>query len=101
MAAPTNAANVKNALANSEPSTHGTDRRLRNVCVDGGHLAHRTRYAQCATFSGSRRHHRRLGAADTRTPWPREAAAPVKTGRSSLKQKSKKALTRGTLRKSR
>jgi hypothetical protein len=24
MAAPTNAANVKNALANSEPSTHGT-----------------------------------------------------------------------------
>jgi hypothetical protein len=26
MAAPTNAANVKNALANSEPSTHGTER---------------------------------------------------------------------------
>ena len=25
MAAPTNAANVKNALANSEPSTHGTN----------------------------------------------------------------------------
>src|SRR5436305_15091090 len=25
MAAPTNAANVKKALANSEPSTHGTD----------------------------------------------------------------------------
>ena len=27
MAAPTNAANVKKALANSEPSTHGTKRR--------------------------------------------------------------------------
>jgi hypothetical protein len=26
MAAPTNAANVKKALANSEPSTHGTKR---------------------------------------------------------------------------
>ena len=26
MAAPTNAANVKKALANSEPSTHGTSR---------------------------------------------------------------------------
>ena len=30
MAAPTNAANVKKALANSEPSTHGTKRRLGN-----------------------------------------------------------------------
>jgi cyclohexyl-isocyanide hydratase len=29
MAAPTNAANVKNALANSEPSTHGTEGELR------------------------------------------------------------------------
>jgi hypothetical protein len=29
MAAPTNAANVKNALANSEPSTHGTKGELR------------------------------------------------------------------------
>jgi hypothetical protein len=28
MAAPTNAANVKKALANSEPSTHGTKRTL-------------------------------------------------------------------------
>ena len=28
MAAPTNAANVKKALANSEPSTHGTSRRM-------------------------------------------------------------------------
>ena len=28
MAAPTNAANVKKALANSEPSTHGTSRHL-------------------------------------------------------------------------
>ena len=29
MAAPTNAAYVKNALANSEPSTHGTWRQLK------------------------------------------------------------------------
>ena len=29
MAAPTNAANVKKALANSEPSTHGTKRTCR------------------------------------------------------------------------
>ena len=29
MAAPTNAANVKKALANSEPSTHGTSLFLR------------------------------------------------------------------------
>jgi hypothetical protein len=28
MAAPTNAANVKKALATSEPSTHGTKRRI-------------------------------------------------------------------------
>ena len=28
MAAPTNAANVKKALANSEPSTHGTQRHF-------------------------------------------------------------------------
>ena len=31
MAAPTNAANVKKALANSEPSTHGTKRPIRDV----------------------------------------------------------------------
>jgi hypothetical protein len=31
MAAPTNAANVKNALANSEPSTHGTTRTFNHV----------------------------------------------------------------------
>jgi hypothetical protein len=31
MAAPTNAANVKKALANSEPSTHGTNRKCRNA----------------------------------------------------------------------
>jgi hypothetical protein len=31
MAAPTNAANVKKALANSEPSTHGTKRTSRHV----------------------------------------------------------------------
>jgi hypothetical protein len=30
MAAPTNAANVKKALANSEPSTHGTFRTCRD-----------------------------------------------------------------------
>jgi len=30
MAAPTKAANVKKALANSEPSTHGTSRRSRH-----------------------------------------------------------------------
>ena len=29
MAAPTNAANVKKVLANSEPSTHGTKRTFR------------------------------------------------------------------------
>jgi len=29
MAAPTNAANVKKALANGEPSTHGTSRKWR------------------------------------------------------------------------
>ena len=31
MAAPANAAYVKKALANSEPSTHGTNRTSRNV----------------------------------------------------------------------
>jgi hypothetical protein len=30
MAAPTNAANVKKALANSEPSTHGTKQTSKN-----------------------------------------------------------------------
>src|SRR5436305_14259148 len=35
MAAPTNAANVKKALANWEPSTHGTLRRQRKaLCMD-------------------------------------------------------------------
>ena len=32
MAAPTNAANVKKALANPEPSTHGTNLPIRSVC---------------------------------------------------------------------
>src|SRR6267142_1900067 len=32
MAAPTNAANVKKVLANSEPSTHGTKRSLPGIC---------------------------------------------------------------------
>jgi hypothetical protein len=32
MAAPTNAAYVKKALANSEPSTHGTSRTYRHIC---------------------------------------------------------------------
>src|SRR3954454_14636992 len=31
MAAPTNAANVKKALANSEPSTHGTNRKCQSA----------------------------------------------------------------------
>ena len=31
MAAPTHAANVKKALANTEPSTHGTKLPIRNV----------------------------------------------------------------------
>jgi hypothetical protein len=31
MAAPTKPANVKKALANSEPSTHGTNAKCRNV----------------------------------------------------------------------
>jgi hypothetical protein len=31
MAAPTNAAHVKKVLANSEPSTHGTERTCRTV----------------------------------------------------------------------
>ena len=42
MAAPTNAAHVKKALANSEPSTHGTKRTIWDVrssaairCKDG------------------------------------------------------------------
>jgi hypothetical protein len=34
MAAPTNAANVKKVLVNSEPSTHGTSRPLRNVRLE-------------------------------------------------------------------
>jgi hypothetical protein len=39
MAAPTNAANVKKALANSEPSTHGTkptSRYVRSLVAIGG-----------------------------------------------------------------
>jgi len=38
MAAPTNAANVKKVLANSEPSTHGTSRHfaaLQNLSAIG------------------------------------------------------------------
>ncbi len=38
MAAPTNAANVKKALANSEPSTHGTKLPIRHV---GSNVANR------------------------------------------------------------
>ena len=34
MAAPTNAANVKKALANSEPSTHGTSRTSQDVRLE-------------------------------------------------------------------
>jgi len=36
MAAPTKAANVKKVLANSEPSTHGTQRRLCAMSAFGG-----------------------------------------------------------------
>ena len=35
MAAPTNAANVKKALANSEPSTHGTSRQIPKPRIYG------------------------------------------------------------------
>src|SRR5215204_3088457 len=35
MAAPTNAANVKKALANSEPSTHGPSRQVPSVRFKG------------------------------------------------------------------
>src|ERR1039457_6040125 len=42
MAAPTNAANVKKALANSEPSTHGTSR----------HLPHRNIFGRYRTNNG-------------------------------------------------
>ena len=44
MAAPTNAANVKKVLVNSEPSTHGTSQtnpkaqNLRSVLMQSGHL---------------------------------------------------------------
>jgi hypothetical protein len=43
MAAPTNPAHVKKALANSEPSTHGTPRMWRHVRVEsafGGNGGH-------------------------------------------------------------
>jgi hypothetical protein len=45
MAAPTNAANVKKALANSEPSTHGTLRQLlqRDIIAAIGGIADVTR----------------------------------------------------------
>jgi hypothetical protein len=45
MAAPTNAANVKKALANSEPSTHGTSRQLlqRDIIAAIGGIADVTR----------------------------------------------------------
>jgi hypothetical protein len=39
MAAPTNAANVKKALANSEPSTHGTSRTSRDVRPESANWA--------------------------------------------------------------
>src|SRR5258708_6058792 len=39
MAAPTNAANVKKALANSEPSTHGTFRTSQDVRLESAKWA--------------------------------------------------------------
>ena len=41
MAAPTNAANVKKALANSEPSTHGTSLHDRTLPSQRSLLGHR------------------------------------------------------------
>jgi hypothetical protein len=52
MAAPTNAANVKKALANSEPSTHGTSRpslRRNNLVAIG---AKRTWFGTDAEYIG-------------------------------------------------
>ena len=51
MAAPTNAANVKKALANSEPSTHGT----KLLCAMSAQVSltgvKRTEYARAEFFS--------------------------------------------------
>jgi hypothetical protein len=53
MAAPTNAANVKKALANSEPSTHGPKRTFR----DGGEspLSEVKRWLTAIAYYASRR----------------------------------------------
>ena len=46
MAAPTNAANVKKALANSEPSTHGTKRHKTMSALRSLMEAKRTSFAR-------------------------------------------------------
>jgi hypothetical protein len=45
MAAPTNAANVKKALANSGPSTHGTSRHSRRCNIFGRYWGHSGRWS--------------------------------------------------------
>jgi hypothetical protein len=51
MAAPTNAANVKKVLVNSEPSTHGTNRKCQNGINDVRFLrVIRTESARCELF---------------------------------------------------
>ena len=51
MAAPTNAANVKKALANSEPSTHGTKLPTWDLRPTVAIGVKRTRFAQVEFFS--------------------------------------------------
>ena len=50
MAAPTNAANVKKALANSEPSTHGTKRHKTMSALRSLMEAKRTTFAHFETY---------------------------------------------------
>ena len=50
MAAPTNAANVKKALANPEPSTHGTWSH-NAVVSQSQYFPVATERGRCATFS--------------------------------------------------
>ena len=50
MAAPTNSANVKISLANSEPSTHGTKRTWRSRSEMSAFAGIAAKRSQCATF---------------------------------------------------
>ena len=50
MAAPTNAANVKKALANSEPSTHGTERTCQPCTIMSANAAGRTSFEPSEHF---------------------------------------------------